>query len=749
MKKFVYSLCAVALAVLSGCQDELGDRPGTPAQTGDEISFGSSLENTQDAQTRTVYKPGVDSDSDGEIDYYPVEWEPDGSDQIAIYCPQAANGNLVTYRVTPDENNPSTSSAVVKVNEDQAGLQWGTADTHAFSAIYPADKITGIQNGKMIGTIPVEQDPVSWEKDTDPETGGTIYTGVANTDYAYMWAYNTHNKSDSDTDVALQFKPWITILDVEINGPSGQEEAIKMSSVQIVSTSGETLNGEFEIDFTPVEQGTGQAPIFKQSGNAASERSTISIELYDHQEGDFITLRHGDKIVVRFYLLPKDEGFDTSTGRQDLQVRVTPFNMAVLTRTLNAVEGTQTGGILPHKVNRVILPSVTNLGPNYWMSSLNPNIYVTELSLPGSKMSYQSETNVSGRNAVIYQDLSIEDQFRNGIRAFQFQTHGVNDGGNGVARDPNMRLALSVGGEPISTRLSEAISDIAAGLDEAIDTYHRTQEYAVVILSYSAKGSDDYGFINRTPAAEAWMEAVRNELNDWVTDGSYRIYTERITPSTTIQDVAGHIIFKINYNNNDMANHLGISEQIPAMFALWGDSGDDENQAYATNDLRWGTSNHTTSADMTWFYQEVTTIGYNDNGGEATATQKRTWIEDMWEQSIDNYHNNQDHSMWFMNDLGGSYVNGGYDSSESNTGVEAWTEFVGPYATGLLQGRTEDATLGIVLLNYANPQNQYTGNLIQTIINNNFNFQLRTDGANQSETYNATYQNGGNAIGWE
>ena len=105
--------------------------------------------------------------------------------------------------------------------------------------------------------------------------------------------------------------------------------------------------------------------------------------------------------------------------------------------------------------------------------------------------------------------------------------------------------------------------------------------------------------------------------------------------------------------------------------------------------------------------------------------------------------------MWFMNDLGGSYVNGGYDSSESNNGVKAWTEFVGPYATSLLQGRTEDATLGIVLLNYANPKNQYTGNLIQTIINNNFNFQLRTKGSTQSETYNATYQNGGNAIGWE
>lgn len=105
--------------------------------------------------------------------------------------------------------------------------------------------------------------------------------------------------------------------------------------------------------------------------------------------------------------------------------------------------------------------------------------------------------------------------------------------------------------------------------------------------------------------------------------------------------------------------------------------------------------------------------------------------------------------MWFLNDLGGCYVNGIYSSGESQDGVSAWTQEVGPYATRLLQNRTEDATLGIVLINYANPDNKHSGNLIQTIINNNFNFQLRTAGSSQAENYNATYSNGGNAIGWE
>ena len=55
---------------------------------------------------------------------------------------------------------------------------------------------------------------------------------------------------------------------------------------------------------------------------------------------------------------------------------------------------------------------------------------------------------------------------------------------------------------------------------------------------------------------------------------------------------------------------------------------------------------------------------------------------------------------------------------------------------------------GIVYLNYANPTNPYSGNLIQTIINNNFNFQLRTRGSSQT-AYNASYTSGGNAISWD
>ena len=757
MRKIVYSLGAIALLFMGSCQDDaVVENQVVPAQTGDEITFGSSLVDTE-IGTRTIYG---DEPINGA---YPVKWE-DG-DQISIYCPEAAQTKIVKYKVTPDATNASTSSLVTKINEDEAGLQWGAAETHHFSAFYPGDKILASVEGKLRAEIPVEQTPVGWKKETN-EAGGTTYTGIANTDYAFMWAYTKHDKKDG-SDVALEFKPWVTILDVEINGPANSGEAIKMSSVQIRSLSNETLNGEFLIDFNPVEDNESNYPTYEEYGNPNATRSQISIQLYANEIksengqtepfNDFITLSYNDKIVVRFYLLPKDVNYDTSgEGRNDLQVRVTPYNSAVLTRTLNAQDGTQTGGILAHKVNKVILPSVSQTGPNYWMSSLDPNIYVTELSLPGSKMSYQTAENVSGRNAVYYQDLSIAQQVTNGIRAFQIQTASTNNVPwyeSGSASD--QVLYMTVAGNKTDTRFKDIVREIATGLKTA-EAAGKNQEYAFILLTAALGECEGYGpVLNRTAGELAWMDAIRNELAEMAADEeTYRLYTGEITPTTTIDDVKGHIIIKVNYNDDDMGNHLSENDRIPAMFAKWGKFDDvstpfTETDAYAINSMRWGTSHNVNNGALQWFYHEATTVGYNNNGGEETYAQKIGNIEDMWNRSVGYYNSNSDQSMWFLNDLGGCYVNGIYSSGESQDGVSAWTQEVGPYATRLLQNRTEDATLGIVLINYANPENNYSGNLIQTIINNNFNFQLRTRGSRQSNVYNASYSKGGNAIGWD
>lgn len=741
MKKIAYSLFAAAFVALSGCQDDVVvEEPVVPAQTGDEITFGSSLEDTG-VDTRTEY---------GELDptgkFYPVTWEKDGSDQIAIYCPQASNGTLVKYAVSPQDpsqmydegvyGDPSRSETVTKVNPDEAGLQWGEGigenGTHHFYGFYPASAVTGTEDGKIRGTIPVVQDPVEWVETQNTE-GGITYTGVANTDYAFMWAYGEQDKTQGG-DVALTFHPWVTILDIEIKGPSQNSQ--KMSAVQIRSLNNTTLTGDFICDMTPVEQNTGSAPTYTAVDMGSEVRNQITIRLYDQAKNDYITLEPNDKIVVRAYLLPKDYNYDTGDGSQQLQIRVTPYNRGVLTRTLDGQNGQVKDGIVAHKVNTVKLPALNESGANYWMSSLDPGIYVTELSLPGSKMSALTRANNS---LIIYQDDDIATQFTNGIRAFIFQTGYRNDDyWDGWNHVNDYNLYVGVQSNRVG-RLNTYIKQIADGL-AAAQAAGKTNEYAFVLLSWSSAASDNSIFGG--PSGSTWINAVEEEIKEMAADDSYRIFTEEITPETTIADVSGKIIFKVNYNDIDMANSMGVNANVPALFALWGADEEGETNIYATNDLRWGSSNQWVTPQLRWFYQEVTTVG---DGAEASLVAKKNYIVDMWNKSIENYNNNEDHSMWFMNDLGGSMGNGLTETSE---GVDDLTAEIGPFATEYLFDRgTVNATLGIVYLNHATPNNSYSGNLIQTIINNNFSFQLRTSTPQSSEIYSIPTRTSSN--GWD
>lgn len=773
--KSKYFLAGFLAMLFAGCQtDILEEKPVIPAVTGEEITFGSSLTVTE-IDTKTIYADEPTEGGDGKS-YYKVSWE--NGDQISIYCPQSSNTQRVLYSVTPQDpskqyqtdegswvaGDRSKSAAVTKLDQEAPGLQWGSEEEHRFSAFYPADKIISSEQGVITAEIPVEQAPVRWEKTSNGT--GTTYTGIANTDYAFMWAYNVHNKSDGG-DVALKFRPWVTILDVEINGPEGDRE-VKMSSVQLRSLSGETLTGRFTVDFKDVEKdptNTSLYPTYAEVDQGDAVRNQITIQLYDQSlnngQGDFITLRKGDKIVVRFYLLPKDVNYDTSgegEGRSDLQIRVAPFNSAVLTCTLNAQGGTQHGGILAHKVNKVILPPVNQAGPNDWMSSLDPNIYVTELSLPGSKMSYQTKAN--GAN-VAYQTLTIANQMDNGIRAFQIQTASIDtyDSYIGYSDASYQHLRACVAGQrQDDIPFSNIVKDIADGLKRAEGRGHNN-EYAFILLTASLDACDSYdpafGLNNDVPGEEAWMEAIKTDLEAMAAaPETYRLYTEEITPQTTIDDVKGHIIIKVNYNNDNMANRLSENDQIPAMFSQWGLREDvedfNETAAYAVNAMRWGTSYNADAGSLKWFYHEATPVGYNNTSGGQygeSSVVKIANIEDMWKRSIEYYTNNDNHDMWFLNDLGGSYINGNYGSGETQNGVDDWTKYIGPYVTRLLQSRTEDATLGIVLMNYADPANPYSGNLIQTIINNNFNFELRTDGSTQADAYSLTTRS--SSDGWD
>ncbi len=755
----MYSLFATALVVLSGCQDDVVEqKPSTPAQVGDEISFGSSL---RDVQTRTIYDDEPTQAEDGSY-YYRVRWEE--GDQIAIYCPQASNGTLVNYSVSPDANDPTRSSRVTKVNTDEPGLQWGESDVHRFYGFYPANRVIGTENGLINGNVPVEQSPEGWNVVTN-NNGGTNFYGKTNTDNAYMWAYGEFTKSTmGGQDVPLTFHPWMTVLQIKIPGP--KTGTMKISNVNIIATEGRqtAISGDFVCDMTPVEEnGADGVPVYRPTTTGKVDNS-ISISGWNSDVQGFVELDSpNDTMIVRAYLLPIDADEEKLPSARNLQIAVQTMNGAPLTRTLG-YSGHGENSIQPHKVNTVILPNLTETNQtNYWMSSLDRNIYLSELSIPGSKFSYLTPTNAGGNAA--FQGVGIEQQFLDGVRGFIVQVgadatyNATRDGWGFNYTYTDATLPIFCGNGDV---LSDAISSIANALSTAEQELgqDRNLECAVVMITYTGENAVSADFtgagylhdINDVGGAEhVWMDAIANELKKLGANDANRIYTDEITANTTLDDVKGKIILKVNTNSDAQNGYIVADDNVPALFSRW-------NGAINTVHLRWGSPNtNSTRTPLKWMYQEATHVG---TGTEITPKAKLDGAMDVFQNSIDEYTANTAHDTWFMNDCGGTFhgtVSGtnGYDGEYGNGDTNddapiAFARWFNPQITRYLQERDANASLGLVFFNFADKQatgqDYGTDNLIQSIIDNNFKFNLRKEGSS-TDTNNSSLSNSGSGYG--
>lgn len=707
MKLKIFSIFTASLLAMSSCSDE--DRVKVPVQEGEEINFGSSL--SEGAMSRTEYgEPNV------EERYFPVYWVE--GDRIAIYCPQASNPStkLVNYKVTPDDEDRTKSKAVDK--EGDTGLQWGSVDEHRFYGFYPADAVKGTEtDGVIKAEIPVLQQPVKWTNGVNNK-GKTIYQGVPNTNYAYMFAYKSVKKSDisAEKPVYLEFAPLVTILEIIVNGPSEGSSAMTVTNINVDAVEGTNiaLAGDFECTISD-QKGT-----CKPSDNG-KVTNTISIPCFDNEKKQFITLQPGEQINVKAFLIPDD---GENIHKQQLQVSVSTLNGAARKKTL------QTADIIAHKVNRVELPALTPGGTNYWQSSLDPDIYISELSMPGSKMSFATSENNASE---VFQGKDLHTQFIDGVRAFIIQTNVTTTydwWGNVTGADV----------EEIYTH--ESLENILIKLKNELDAaeaLNNPYEYNFVQITYNSGSYSYSGYNPRYDEDESyryWIEGIEFKLNKLKEkSGLYNLYTEQITPETCLRDVGCRNVLKVNFNEGQtMGQYIDKDAEIPALFSSWTKGQDDVS-------LYWGTPNErqTGRPEMHWYYSEATHIG-NSNEASDLATKKQQ-ISTVFKESVDKYLAGTGHNYWFMNDIGGCYSSG-------NPTTTQLTEDLNNYAVGLLQERTQNASLGIVLLNYADKQSDsgalYQSDwLIQTIIDNNFKFALRKK---TSGTTNASYASGGNAI---
>ena len=146
--------------------------------------------------------------------------------------------------------------------------------------------------------------------------------------------------------------------------------------------------------------------------------------------------------------------------------------------------------------------------------------------------------------------------------------------------------------------------------------------------------------------------------------------------------------------------------------------------------LRYGSANPSVTANLKWMYHEATHVGSNT---EITQANKRSEVISVLQNSVDEYLNNDAHNIWYMVDAGGTF----YEGVESNEGVVNLTEWLNPIVRQTLQTRGQNAATGLVFFNFADKQENSgvryeTNELIQTIIDNNFKFNLRKKGSSET-----------------
>lgn len=795
MKKTILFLSAF-ISVLTACKDDVNRNDYGPAATGDEIQFSANHADYEfaGAQTRTVY-------GDREGDLYPIYWV--NNDKIGIFCPQAANSEHTPnhefhYKVVVD-NETSSTGTLAKINMGENGLQWGTADEHHFYAIYPASASEGGVSATQVKcSIPVRQDPVSIE--FNKETG--TYTAYPNMNYAYMYAHSKASRlKEGDKPITLDFKPLVTVIEVTVNGPkAGTVDGDSYQVSQVSIRSNENIAGEFLLT---IDENFGA-----EDGKCTQvDKGTVSnlITIPTYQDGKPVTLKTGQKLVVKAFMLPY-----AAPAKAQTAVTVNMVGQGSNTKLL------QTADIQSQKINITSLPALKGTNFYYWMSAMDKRTYFSQLSIPGTHNAYSYDAGVVGTNTVMgpYQKLDIKQQFAAGARAFSFMVGFQNaDKANdavGFGSFPERSWTnwndnydlYTYDANSSRTELTEALNSYVQMLDSRITEYNdkygklgrKCQEFIVLNINFKqlrTSGDDNSG---KYLEVKRWIKEIDRILDGYNPSSVNGIKLEtNLNANTTIEDLMGKIVVFVNYQCPDLPVKEGKIDEY-----LWGESyggytynpstdatnyvfmrqayntsGDDiSSQLYAQNDRDIDYPYYMTpenATGITVWKQHLERLNnpylsvpnWTDNG---RVDKKISIVKDFIQQAINNNKPEAGDTglrNWYINSLGGFCVvndNQSYNPAQGQSGntVAAANAINGPIYNYLIDPTNNSAPIGVVLMNFfgcdyiqneGSPMDVYGKWLPQTIIENNFRFELkRKEGGTTDLNYDATFEEGGNVI---
>lgn len=685
MKTKKYFIIPFLTFLACSCQDEeQGSIQPTPGQ---DVQFGASLEKTA---TRTIY-------GDRTGDAFPIYWV--NGDEVIVCSPECATEGGVgsaTYKVNVGENTTQNyATSLDKTGE--IGVRWGDNPTGNFYSFYPASRaVLGSDYKTMTVTMPAQQDNNIVGEETTTE-GATKIKVNPDMRACFMYAKQTANSGET---VNLKYIPLSTAIRFTLEGPSSGEVGI--SYVRIYAPEGTVIDGSFTLDYS----GTGKPALSIVNG-----RNYVTMNAADPVTKEYLTLGPNESAELCAFLLIPHE----MTITNDWYMLIGTTDGQVFKKSLGVLANS--GGnstLVPNQVH--YLPSLPKLeaggtwDPTNWMVNIQRNVYLSEISIPGSWNSLNDEYQYHN---------NIDWQYTyKGIRAFHLDTRWI------YYVNGNHVLGVADGSTPINADGGKYINGLwgAPSFEEALREIVgkvKSDEYMVVVCTF-AQGSTNYMYDTRNN--KVWIHKISeicnsDEFRDKIVDGS------TLTPNTVVGDVLGKVIVIVNTYTSATIND---SRCLYMNVRMELDKDEFKNNPYLTRNLNyWDTQNGSTGIKVLATHAQLTvedkttTNGKDDSdrGYEPTLLERKNKVEAILKQSKQDYNDltNYAHDTW-------KYIGmGGYVDGDNNEPV---TTYFKDYMSGKIVEMDTDGyyPIGIVFFNQVESDNSETlggASLNQTILEMN------------------------------
>ena len=734
-----YFVTATMFAVLaSSCKDMLNPEEIEKANPGDEVVFGAALP----GNTKTVY--GEETSSG-----FPIYWV--NGDKVRVASPQCLSGrNYAEYKIAVDGATQNYATSMTKTGD--TGVQWGDADKADFYSIYPSSASTALEVSGNAVTTTLHVDATQFASTTD--NGTSYYAQPAEMGNVVMYAKTAGVTSGST--VELHYTPFSTVLEFEINAPSepvaGKQTEITIQSLTLTAPTGTTIAGDFGLTFPTGESTTPSIEAATGGSNA------ITMHFLDNNQYTTELSTTKTTLKAKMCLMP------ISGNLAGWKIEVNT-SAGTFSKNLAATDSKGTATTLdPGKVHKIKLPAL-NYGSKEWVYSLDSwiptlpdytNIYLSELSLPGAWYAGSTES---------YQATSsITELWNAGVRAFAVECR-TNSELTWGGYTPNYICISGTGSNTAGAyRSGTNITTVLNAIKTSLASH--TDEYAVLVLSYADGGSGGH----RAEDHAYFLQGVANALSGY-TD---IVYSGPITKNTTIGDVKGKLIVKVNIDKDiTKGNYTAANALISYNPFLLQNSTDASTFAHPYySDLYWsgwdetyktcaqvntltGISPDQAANKFIWVFSSAnrTQVNTGTNTTIPTYENRQTALGAMMEFSKTVYDNSH-HNVWFYFNCGGTLAT---SSTSKNPSPTDFAKTMNSWLLSTINAKTDPSPLGIVMFNQCTGANDtYHGaDIIKAIIEMNSKFYLKHAGTSGGSTggdatptaeNDATVDDGGSAI---